>query len=123
MEKQKRMAMQNAVEELARKQVERGRALAEEGMKYIKNPKRKPLTPAEARMYIVDGSELERIGYGLTDERRQREPHTIQVIISAPRPGKPISEAPQRRELPAGDTTNEKVLEAEVVEVNTEEFA
>jgi hypothetical protein len=123
MEKQRRMAMQNAVEELAHRQVERGRALAEEGMKYLRKPKRKPLTPAEARMYIVDGSELERIGYGLTDERKSREPRTIKVIISAPRPGRPLSEAPERRELPAGDTTNGEILDGEAIEVNTKEFA
>jgi hypothetical protein len=118
MQKHKELAMKNAIEELARRQVERGTALAEEGMKYLRKPKRKPLTAAEARMYIVDGSELERIALGLTDERSSRQPQTIRVIISAPRPGRPL---PERRQLEAGNATDREVLEGEAIEVAAEE--
>jgi hypothetical protein len=123
MQKRKELAMENAIEEIARKQAEEAAALQEAGLKRIKKLKPKELTPAEARMYIIDGSELERIAHGLTDERKSREPRTIKVIISAPRPGDPISEAPQRRELSAGNTADGEILEGEAIEVNKEEFA
>jgi hypothetical protein len=123
MEKRKRMAMQDTIEELACRQAEAGFKLSRKGLEKVNKLKPKELTPAEARMYIIDGSELERIAHGLTDERKSREPRTIKVIISAPRPGDPLSEAPQRRELSAGNTADGEILEGEAIEVNKEEFA
>ncbi len=104
MQRRKEMALESAIEELARQQAEAGAKLREKGLERINQLKAKDLTPAEARIYVTDGTQLERVAHGLTDDRKSREPRTIKVIISAPRLGRTLSTAVERPQLEAGES-------------------
>jgi hypothetical protein len=93
--------IKDAVAQMAAEQAEAGREMRQRGLARVKMIEPEQLSLAEARIYITEGSELERIARGVTDDRRQGQPQVIKVILDIPRPGQKPGDPPLEITMPA----------------------